>query len=209
MTETLIALLSSLTLHLGGSLGCAILALSFGVRVALMPLTLRLARRMLKNQEIALTLKPEIDALKKRFEKKPEKLFEEMQKVYRKHNYKPFDLPAVLASFAQLPIFGIVYNAIKTSVQSGPAFLWIRTLASPDFLLTFAILALTGVSAYYAPSASEMAKTTLIYIQIAVTFFIVWKLAAGLGLYWAASGAVGLVQNLLLRREMLRQRQAV
>jgi YidC/Oxa1 family membrane protein insertase len=54
-----------------------------------------------------------------------------------------------------------------------------------------------------------MAKTTLIYIQIAVTFLIVWKLAAGLGLYWAASGAVGLVQNLLLRREMLRQRQSV
>lgn len=40
----------------------------------------------------------------------------------------------------------------------------------------------------------------MVFIQIAVTALIAWKLAAGLGLYWAASSAVGLGQSLWLRR---------
>jgi membrane protein insertase Oxa1/YidC/SpoIIIJ len=31
-----------------------------------------------------------------------------------------------------------------------------------------------------------------------------WKLSAGLGLYWAASSGVSVIQNLVLRREQKR-----
>ncbi|MFT3869760.1 MAG: YidC/Oxa1 family membrane protein insertase [Nibricoccus sp.] len=199
MHSYLTALLSYLVQTFGGNLGWAILALSLGIRVALLPLTLRLSRRMLRNQQIALALRPEIEEIKKRFEKKPERIFGEMQKVYKKHGYSPFDLPAMLGSFVQLPIFGVMYRVIKDAVSNGGPFLWIRSLASPDGWLTLAILTLTGASAYFMPAASASAKSTLIFIQVAITGFIVWKLAAGLGLYWAASSLVGLGQNLWLR----------
>jgi len=88
---------------------------------------------------------------------------------------------------------------IKDAVVNGGPFLWMRSLASPDTWLTLAILALTGASAYFMPSATASAKSTLIFIQVLITGFIVWKLAAGLGLYWAASSTVGLGQNLWLR----------
>jgi membrane protein insertase Oxa1/YidC/SpoIIIJ len=78
-------------------------------------------------------------------------------------------------------------------------FLWIRNLASPDFGLTVLILALTGLSAYLMPSASEQMRNTLIAVQLGITLLIVWKLAAGLGLYWVSSNAVGVVQTLWLR----------
>jgi len=58
---------------------------------------------------------------------------------------------------------------------------------------------LTGFAAYLMPSTSLQMKSTLIVIQVVVTFFIVWKLAAGLGLYWASSSLVGLFQTLWLR----------
>jgi YidC/Oxa1 family membrane protein insertase len=93
----------------------------------------------------------------------------------------------------------MLYGSIRASLSSSSAFLWIKSLASPDFLLTLVIVALTGVSAYMMPSASEQMRVTLCVIQILVTFMIVWKLAAGLGLYWASSSAVGLVQTLWLR----------
>ena len=194
-----VATLTYLAQLFGGSLGWAILMLSLGVRLALFPLTCRLSRRMMRNQQIARALQPEIDELKKRFQKKPELLFGEMQKVYKKHGYSPFDLPAMLGSFVQLPVFAFIYRAIKDSIAGGGAFLWIRSLASPDAWLTLVILLLTGAAAYVMPSVSESAKTTLILIQVAVTCIIVWKLAAGLGLYWVASGSVGLFQNLWLR----------
>ncbi len=195
----IVAFLGTLTHALGGSPGCAIIVLSLGIRIALLPLTIRLARRARRKQEIMRMLQPEIEQLKKRFEKTPERLFREVRQLYRKHDCSPFDLPTLAGSFIQLPIFGILYNSIRSSLSSSTAFLWIKSLAAPDFLLTLLILSLTGVSAYLMPSASEQMRSTLMVIQVIVTFFIIWKLAAGLGLYWASSSLVGLFQTLWLR----------
>ena len=199
MHHLLAATLVYLVQFFGGSLGCAIVALSLGIRVALLPLTLNLARRALRNQAIARTLQPEIEALKKRLQNKPDRLFEEIGKLYRKHHYNPFDLPALIGSFAQLPIFGLLYSTIRNALTANAAFLWIRNLASPDFVLTLVILALTAISAFVMPSVSRNARTTMMVIQVVVTSLIVWKLAAGLGLYWASSSLVGLFQTLWLR----------
>jgi YidC/Oxa1 family membrane protein insertase len=199
MNDMIVALLGSLSHFFGGSLGWAIITLSLGIRIALLPLTIRLARRARRNQEIMRVLQPEMAQLKKRFEKKPERLFEEMGKLYKKHDCNPFDVPTLVGSFIQLPIFGILYSSIRSSLSSNSVFLWIRNLASPDFYLTLVILTLTGFSAYLMPSASEQMRIGLVAIQVIITFFIIWKLAAGLGLYWASSSLVGLFQTLWLR----------
>jgi YidC/Oxa1 family membrane protein insertase len=198
MNDMILTLLASLSHAFGGSLGCAIVSLSLGIRVALLPLTIKLARRGLRNQEIMRALQPEVEQLRKRFEKKPERFFEEMRKLYRKHDCGPFDLPTVVGIFVQLPIFGMLYSSIRSSLSSKSAFLWIKNLGSPDIWLSLVIVSLTGISAYLMPSHSEH-PNTLIGIQMIVTFFIVWKLAAGLGLYWASSSLVGLFQTLWLR----------
>jgi YidC/Oxa1 family membrane protein insertase len=200
MNDMIIALLASLSQSFGGSPGCAIIILSLGIRVALLPLTIKLARRARRNQEIMRILQPEIEQLKKKFEKKPEQFFEEMSKLYRKHNCSPFDIPTLAGSFIQLPIFGILYSSIRSSLSANSVFLWIRNLASPDVWLTLTILSLTGISACLMPSSSAHTRNMLIVIQVIVTFLIVWKLAAGLGLYWASSGLVNLFQTLWLRQ---------
>jgi YidC/Oxa1 family membrane protein insertase len=204
MHDPVVALLAYLT-QLFGSTGWAIASLSLTIRVALLPLTLHLARRALRKQQIALTLQPEIEALRKRFEKNPAKLFEEMGKLHRKHGYTLFDLPTVLGSFAQLPIFALLYRAIGSALNPGERFYWIRNLASPDAWLTLLVLTLTAAGAYFAPAMSDGSRTVLIAIQVTITLFIVWKLAAGYGLYWASASTVGLVQTLWLRRECARQ----
>jgi len=198
MNDAIVGLLACLAQWLG-SLGGAILVLSLGIRLAMLPLTVKLARRARRNQEILKQLQPEIDQLKKRFEKKPERLMEEMHHLYRKHHYNLFDVPAILGSLIQWPIFAILYKGIRASLGTSHVFLWIRNLASPDCCLTVLILSLTGLSAYLMPSASVQMRNTLIAVQLGFTFLIVWKLAAGLGLYWVSSNAVGVVQTLWLR----------
>jgi YidC/Oxa1 family membrane protein insertase len=205
MTTLLLPVIAFLDQILGGSLGGAILALSLGIRLALLPVSIRLARRAQRSRTIAAALKPEIDELKRRFEKKPERLFEETMKVYRKHHFSPFDLPALLGSFLQVPVFGLLYGAIRRSLAANRSFLWIRNLSAPNIALTLVILSLTATTAYLMPSASEQARTTMIVIQVIVTSFIVWKLAAGLGLYWVSSNLVGLFQTLWLRHRAPRR----
>jgi YidC/Oxa1 family membrane protein insertase len=199
MHDPILALIIFLAQQFGGSTGWAIVALSLGIRVALLPLTVRLSRRAMRNQEIVRALQPEIEALKKRFEKRPEKLFGEIGKLYRKHGYSPFDLPAMIGAFVQLPVFGMLYRAIGAALVSGERFCWIRSLAAPDFWLTVVVLALTAASGHLVPGMSGSARTMIITLQVGITFFIVWKLAAGYGLYWASSSAVGLAQTLWLR----------
>jgi len=199
MNDLIINLIASLAHSFGGNLGCAILVLSLGIRAALLPLTIRLARRARRNQEIMRALQPEIDQLKKRFEKKPERLFEEMQKLYKKHGCNILDVPALAVGFVQLPIFMALYSSIRASINASNAFLWIKNLATPDFFLTLAIISLTGASVYLMPNTSVHMRNTLVAIQVVVTFFIVWKLAAGLGLYWVSSSSISLFQALWLR----------
>jgi YidC/Oxa1 family membrane protein insertase len=200
MNDMIVALLANSS-HLfgGGGLGWGIVILSLGIRVALLPLTISLARRARRNQETLQRLQPEISRLRQRYEKKPERLFEEMRKLYRQYDCSPFDIPMLVGSFIQLPIFGILYCSIRNSLTSNSAFLWIRSLASPDFLLTLVILSLTGASAYLMPTTSGQMRSALILLQMIVTFFFVWKLAAGLGLFWASSSLVGVFQTLWIR----------
>ena len=208
MNDMIVALLAQISQFLGGSLGWSIIVLSFGIRVALLPLTIRLARRARRHQELMQRLQPEIERLKARHQKNPDRFFKEMRELYRKHDCSPIDIPMFIASFIQLPIFGILYSSIRGSLTSSAAFLWIKNLASPDFLLTLVILSLTGLSAYLTPSTSEQMRSTLLVVQIIVTFFIVWKLAAGLGLYWASSSLVGVGQTLWLRYRPVEPRTA-
>jgi membrane protein insertase Oxa1/YidC/SpoIIIJ len=122
-----------------------------------------------------------------------------MHKLYKKHDCTPFDIPTLVGSFVQLPIFGILYSSIRRSLSSNSAFLWIKNLALPDMWLTLFILLLTGLTAYLLPASSQHMRGALMIIQVAFTFFIVWKLAAGLSLCWVSSGAVNLFQTLWLR----------
>lgn len=199
MNDLIVALLDSLANWLGGSLGWGIVVLSLGIRVALLPLTIWLFYRTRRNQETIQRLQPEIEKLKQQYQKQPERMLAEVRELYRKHDCNLFDLPALIGGFIQLPIFGILYNAIRSSLTSNSTFLWIKNLAAPDFLLTVVILFLTGMCAYFMPSASEQMRGILMALQLVVIFFMVWKLAAGLGLYWASSGLIGALQTLWLR----------
>jgi YidC/Oxa1 family membrane protein insertase len=205
MHDSILSLLAYLAQHFGGSTGWAIVSLSLGIRVALLPLTVRLARRAMRGQLIVKKLQPQIEQLKKKYAKEPQRLFEETMKLYREHGHSPFDLQAMIGMFAQLPIFAMLYRAIGASLATGERFQWIRNLASPDGWLTFIVLSLTAAGAYFAPNMSESARTFAIALQVGITFFIVWKLAAGYGLYWASSSAISLLQSLWLRREFARQ----
>ena len=60
MNDSIVALLTYLTQSLG-SLGCAIITLSLGIRISLLPLTIKLARRAQRNQEMMRVLQPEIE----------------------------------------------------------------------------------------------------------------------------------------------------
>jgi len=124
-------------------------------------------------------------------------MFAAMSALYKENDARMFDRSSLLGALVQLPVFGLLYKAI-TNASAG-SFLWIRNLAAPDTVLTLVVLALTAVAAYYAPTTAADTAMVMMAVQILGTAFIVWKLAAGVGLYWAVSAFASVVQNFVLR----------
>jgi YidC/Oxa1 family membrane protein insertase len=200
MNDTLASLMAFLASLFDGSMGWAILCLALAVRLVLLPLTLRLSRKMLANQQKMKALAPQVEAIRARLKDKPQEAFAAVSALYKEHGVKLFDRSSLIGALVQLPVFGLLYRTVSNaSAGSGP-FLWMKSLASPDAALTAFVLLLTGVAAYYFPSASEPAML-MVALQVVIMAFMLWKLSAGLGLYWAASSGVNVLQTMVLRRE--------
>src|SRR5439155_21450085 len=139
----LAVVLSMLTTAYSGTLGFAISTVSLITRLALLPLTLRMARHAQAQQRILQTIKREIDELKAKYKSSPQKLGTELSKLYQKHGVKPIDGVNSLGLIVQLLLGAGVYSAISRGLGAGGRFFWIRNLAQPD-----AILAVATWSAY-------------------------------------------------------------
>ena len=185
----------------GGSVGLAIITLSSCVRIALLPLSLRLARRANAQQEILRRLQPEIDRLKERYKSKPDQLTQETFKLYRQHGYSPFNAGSFVGILVQLPIFAGLYSVIKNGISHGSRFLWIADLAKPDFLLTLIIGLLTFITSLVSSGLSHQTKNLSLILPTLITLVFVWQISSGLGLYWAASSFFGIVQNIVLGKQ--------
>jgi len=198
MTHRVQALLTRIAAATGGNIVLAIVIVSISLRVALLPLAIRFARRAQEQQKALERIKPEIERIKARFKNEPERLASETLALYKENGIRPFD-PATLAMLAaQLPLVSALYGAISRGLGAGRRFLWIADLAKPDLLL----VALTGALTYFTNilGASRDVPKTAAVISAAITVAIMWRLSAALGLYWASSTLIGAVQAVWMRR---------
>ena len=186
----------------GGSLGAGILAVSFGVRLAFMPLTLRWARRAEEQRRILEGIKPELAELEKRYGAQPVRFIQKRQELYERAGYKQIDGEAVLGGLARWPFVAGIYGALRSIRQLG-SFAWIKDLASPNAGLTVLIAAGSSTAAYLTSRApgNERAALASVMIGSAISVAILWHLSSAVALSWAANTAGDLIQSVVLVRE--------
>ncbi len=206
LINNLQVLLALLTQIYEGNLGFAIITLSGAVRFALLPLTLWIARRAQLRQRILQALQPQLERLKARHANNPDRLARETFKLYKNNGIGFVDLKSIGGSVLQMPVMLALYSAIKKGLGVGKKFFWIRDLARPDFILGLLVAALTLIMTLVAPSLQSQTRFIMLLIPAIVTLVIVSQLSAGVGLYWAASNAVGLIQSALLHRSAIQAR---
>ncbi|HKZ54398.1 MAG TPA: YidC/Oxa1 family membrane protein insertase [Anaerolineales bacterium] len=83
--DLLIAALFAFSNIYGGNMGLAIITLSLVVRLALLPLSLKLDHRSLTRQLLLKRLQPKLERLKARWRNNPERLAKETVKLYERH----------------------------------------------------------------------------------------------------------------------------
>jgi YidC/Oxa1 family membrane protein insertase len=190
----------------GGSLGGGIVALSLIVRLALLPLTLRLALRAHAHAAVLKTLKPRIEVLQKRHAKNPAQLAQATRALYAANGIGLAPKGTLVGALVQMPIGAGVYQTIGSIARRAVRFLWIHDLSRPDAFVASVAAGLAGVAVVAGPSSGSSRATA--GLAAVVTFLLAWRLSAGVGLYWVASNVIGVVQSLLVRRAVARKSAA-
>jgi len=197
--------------HLSLSYGLVLIVFGVLVRVLLWPLN----QKAMKSQVAMMAVQPILKDLQTRYKNDPQKLQQEMMKVYKEHQVNPLGgcLPMLLPMPILLALFFVFSHAIELR---GTSFLWLPDLALRDPLYITPLV--MGGSMFLLSKLSQagmppnpQAKMMTVVMPIMMTFLFL-NFASGLNLYYAVSNVVSLPQQYLInraRREEMARRQVL
>jgi YidC/Oxa1 family membrane protein insertase len=202
ITWALVGLHSTLNLAYGWVL------ILFGVliRVILWPLNARAMRSQMRN----MALQPRMKEIQEKYKKDPEKLQQEMLRLYKEEGFNPLGgcLPMLIPFPVLITLFFVFQNTIEFR---GTGFLWLADLsaADPFFILPIVLgasmLLMQLISTRSMPPNPQTKMLT--YIMPVMMTVIFLKLASGLNLYYAAQNLASIPQQIQIARERKRQHE--
>jgi|SRR5690554_2904765 len=195
-----------LSMYFGVSEALAIIIFTLLARIMLMPISLKSAYMMHKNKLAIERVRPEIERLRDLYSENPGELAKRTMAIYKKHGIKFLDKTSVINIGSQ-GILGLgIFQALRDMVISSK-FMWIADIAKPDVILAFLVGVLTFISMQMMPGAVEQQNLLIFLIPAMVSMFVLVSFPSALGLYWATSNIVTIVQTLALRIIILKENQ--
>jgi YidC/Oxa1 family membrane protein insertase len=186
--------LVGLSTILGGNMGLAIGVLSFSIRLALLPLTLRLAHRALDVQTALKKLEPELAKIRKTYKDDPKRIWEETARLHQEKGIKVLQGSSILGMLVQAPLFLGLFAAVQRGLS--------KDLLKSDPLLACLCAALTGLSVALGSNIPESQRAMAIVLPAGLTLLFLWRMGSGVAIYSLSSSLVGVLQSLIIRRRL-------
>ncbi len=196
----------------GWSWGLAIVGMTFVVRLALLPLSLRGIKSMRRMQLVA----PQLKEIQERYKDDRERQQRAMMDLYKEEGVNPFSscLPFIL----QIPFFIAIYQLLRGDafkadvIDSGvdPGFLFVPSvIEKPEgaemVVLIVLFIATTVLTFLYTTTTTQTATGAQKYIFLALPVFFAPFIAtqpAGLAVYWIATNIWSLLQQVVVQQFM-------
>jgi len=180
--------------------GIAIILLTVLIKIILMPFNYMQINSVKKLQEIA----PEQKKIQEKYKNNPDKMNEELMKLYRENKINP--MGGCLPLLIQFPFIIALFRVFQTYDFSGASFLWIKDLSLPD--TTYILPVLAAATTYLqnklsTPASADSANASMNIIMPLMIGWFALKFASGLAMYWVVSNLVQIVQLLLTRPRAL------
>jgi len=195
------------TLHaFVGSYGVAIIIMTLIIRLLLWPIqnySMKSMRKMAK-------LSPIVNELKVKYKDDPQRMNQEMMKLYKEYNINP--LTGCLPMLIQIPIFFGFYAMLGSAVElRDSSFLWVKDLSQPDtvaHILGFPINIIPLVMAAtqlwqlrITPKTGDPSQQRILLIMPIVFLFICYNFASALALYYTVQNLFLIGQTYLTRNQ--------
>lgn len=187
-----------------GNWGLAIILLSTLAKAATHPLQSQGMRSMRAMQKI----QPEVERIRKKHEKDPQKMNEAMMSLYKEHKINP--LSGCLPMVIQMPFFLALYHVLGYSIGLRQAGFvgWITDLSSPDLLAQIGpvplrlmpVLMYGSMVLQMRMSPTDPQQKTTMTLMNLVFLFLFYNLPSGLVLYWTVINLLTALQSWLIAR---------
>ncbi|MEJ5172537.1 MAG: membrane protein insertase YidC, partial [Hydrogenothermaceae bacterium] len=179
--------------------GVAIIILTVLIRIIFFPLNHKSLKAMKKMADLA----PEMEKLKKKYAKDPQKLQEEMMKLYAQAGANP--LSGCLPILVQIPVFIALYNVLMVTVElkGAPFILWIKDLSDKDpYYILPILMGLSMIAQQFITPSTDKNQQIIMYVTAVVFTFMFLTFPSGLVLYWLTNNILGLIQSFIVNKTM-------
>ena len=202
-----------------GDWGLAIIVLTFIIRLALTPLSIKQIRSSARMS----LMQPKIQEIQERYANDERRQAEELQKFYSENDFNMFAgcLPILL----QMPVFFALFSVLKERIPEGATFFNILPslgMSTADAIATmgfagawififidvlFGVLTFVPMMLTNANSSPEQRNQTLMMgaVMAVMMVWIGWNLPVGVLLYYDTSAAWGVIQQLVIARNVRNQ----
>ncbi|RUM57061.1 MAG: hypothetical protein DSY60_05600, partial [Persephonella sp.] len=180
-----------------------IIIITIILRIVLFPLNHKSLKAMKKMSELA----PKIQQLQKKYKDNPQKLNEELMKLYAEHGANP--MSGCLPILAQIPIFIALYNVLMVTVElKMEPFLWIEDLANKDpYYILPILMGLSMIAQQWITPSSDKNQKIMMYIMAGVFTFLFMNFPAGLVLYWLTNNVLGIAQSFIVNKQIEKEKK--
>jgi YidC/Oxa1 family membrane protein insertase len=189
--------------------GWAIILLTIFINIALFPVKLKQIRSGQEMQRVA----PLVKSIQKKYEgyklndPRRQKMNQEMMKLYSEHNINP--LSGCLPLLIQMPFLYGFYRVLDLSIElrHAPWILWIHDLSARDpyyllpILMTVTMFLLQRMTPMTVADPAQ--QRMMMFMPLFMGFMFI-NFASGLVLYWLTGNVVGIAQQLIMNRFLIK-----
>lgn len=217
LLNVLIFFYNTIAVH---DLGVAIIFLTILIRIILFPLF----HKGVRHQAVMQRLQPKIKKIQDEHKHDKEKQVTATMDLYREHKVNPFS--GIFIMFLQLPILIALYRIFANIFKPGFLDALYPFVAKPETInavslglinlqkTNILIVGLASLAQYFQGtiglpkrgteplSQSEKTAKMMVFIGPLITFMIFYRFPAAVSLYWAASSAFSVVQQIIVNKSL-------
>jgi YidC/Oxa1 family membrane protein insertase len=190
------------------SYAAAIIVLTLIIKSLLWPIQNKATNQLRKMS----LLTPKMTELREKYKDDPQKMNEEVMKLYREYGVNPFS--GCVPMLIQIPIFFGFYAMLGSAIElRNSSFLWVRDLSQPDtvfhlwgFPVNVLPIVMTGSMVWQmaiSPKSGDAMQKRIFYFMPVVFLVFCYNYASGLALYWTTQNLFSIVQLYLTRNKPL------
>ncbi len=186
--------------------GWAVVALTIIIRFIMWPLHAKSTRTMKRMSK----LQPKMAALKEKYPDDPNKMNQEMMKLYKEFGVNP--MGGCVPMLFQIPVFFGFFTMLQYAVElrNQPFLGWVSDLSQPDTVAHVAgipinvlpiLMAITMVlQMRMTPQTGDKMQRRIFMFMPVIFFFFCYNFASALALYWTTQNIFSIAQTWLMQK---------